>query len=143
MNTQTAIAAIQEAIHSEERVLAEPEPIVAVADLGFGIEHPNTLHLVTLACRGAQDDWQQLVTLAEDTNGEALECLHENGADLLPGDIELAGLLLVAAQFESLVHAAEHPFHADDEICAPFASFEKHDHAIAVLSATNSHPHLT
>jgi hypothetical protein len=55
----------------------------------------------------------------------------------------IASLLLIVAQFESLVHAADHPFHAEDEICATFASFEQHDHAIAVLSATNLHPHLT
>jgi small conductance mechanosensitive channel len=34
-NLQQAIAAIEEAIHAEERVLAEPEPVVAVADLGL------------------------------------------------------------------------------------------------------------
>ena len=55
----------------------------------------------------------------------------------------LAGLLLIAAQLVSLVHAADHPFHAEDEICAAFAAFEQHDHAIAVLPATNLHPHLT
>ena len=55
----------------------------------------------------------------------------------------VAGLLLITAQFESLVHAADHPFHAEDEVCATFASFEQHDHAIAVLPATNLHPHLT
>ncbi len=55
----------------------------------------------------------------------------------------LAGLLLIAAQFVSLVHAAEHPFHAEDEICASFTAFEQHDHAIAVLPATHHHPHST
>ena len=54
----------------------------------------------------------------------------------------LAGLLLIAAQLVSLVHAADHPFHAEDEICAAFAAFEQHDHAIAVLPAANLHPHL-
>jgi len=54
----------------------------------------------------------------------------------------LAGLLLIAAQLVSLVHAADHPFHEEDEICAAFASFEKHDHAVAVLPATHLHPHL-
>jgi hypothetical protein len=53
----------------------------------------------------------------------------------------LAGLLLIAAQLVSLVHAAEHSFHAEDEVCAAFASFEKHNHAIAVLPAINLHPH--
>lgn len=55
----------------------------------------------------------------------------------------LAGLLLFDAQLVSLVHAADHPFHAEDEICAAFASFEKHDHAVAVLPATHLHPHST
>lgn len=55
----------------------------------------------------------------------------------------LAGLLLIAAQLVSLVHAADHPFHAEDEICAAFASFEKHDHAVAVVPAINLHPHIT
>ena len=55
----------------------------------------------------------------------------------------LAGLLLFAAQLVSLVHAADHPFHAEDEICAVFASFEKHDHAVAVLPAVNLPPYIT
>lgn len=55
----------------------------------------------------------------------------------------IASLLLFVAQFESLVHAADHPFHAEDEICAAFAAFEQHDHAIAVLPATHLHPHST
>jgi hypothetical protein len=55
----------------------------------------------------------------------------------------LLGLLLIAAQLVSLVHAADHPFHEEDEVCAAFASFEQHDHAIAVLPAPNPHPHLT
>ena len=52
----------------------------------------------------------------------------------------LAGLLLVTAQYVSLVHAAEHPFHVEDEICAAFDAFERHDHAIAVLPAAHLHP---
>jgi len=52
----------------------------------------------------------------------------------------LAGMLLIAAQLVSLVHAAEHSFHAEDEICAAFASFDKHNYAIAVLPAVNLHP---
>jgi len=55
----------------------------------------------------------------------------------------IASLLLIVAQFESLVHAADHPFHAEDEICAAFASFEKHDHAVAVIPAINLYPHIT
>lgn len=55
----------------------------------------------------------------------------------------LAGLLLIAAQLVSLVHAADHPFHAEDEICAAFASLEKHDNAVAVLPAINLPPHIT
>lgn len=54
----------------------------------------------------------------------------------------LGALLLIAAQLVSLVHAADHPFHAEDETCAAFIAFEKHGHAIAVLPATNLRPHL-
>ena len=54
----------------------------------------------------------------------------------------LAGLLLIGAQLVSLVHAADHPFHEEEEICASFAAFEQHDHAIAVLPAANPHPQL-
>ena len=45
----------------------------------------------------------------------------------------IASLLLFAGQLNALVHAAEHPFHADDEICATFASFDHNNHALAVL----------
>ena len=55
----------------------------------------------------------------------------------------LAGLLLIAAQLVSLVHAAEHPFHAEDEICASFTAFEQHDHAVAVLPGADLHSDLT
>ena len=57
--------------------------------------------------------------------------------------VVLAGLLLIGAQLVSLVHAADHPFHEEEEICAAFAAFEQHDHAIAVLPAPNPHPHST
>jgi hypothetical protein len=43
------------------------------------------------------------------------------------------GLLLLASQVISLAHAVEHPFHAPDEICAAFASFEHNNLAVAVL----------
>jgi len=46
----------------------------------------------------------------------------------------LAGLLLIAAQLMSLVHAAEHPFHAHSEICVSFTSLEQHDTALAAAS---------
>lgn len=45
----------------------------------------------------------------------------------------IASLLLVAGQLTALVHAADHPFHADNEICAAFASFDHNNHALAVL----------
>lgn len=45
----------------------------------------------------------------------------------------IASLLLVAGQLIALVHAADHPFHAEDEICAAFASFDHNNHALAVL----------
>ena len=45
----------------------------------------------------------------------------------------IASLLLLAGQLNALVHAAEHPFHAEDEICAAFASFDHNNHALAVL----------
>ncbi|MGB5519991.1 MAG: hypothetical protein WBO73_16240 [Gammaproteobacteria bacterium] len=45
----------------------------------------------------------------------------------------MAGLLLIAGQLASIVHAADHPFHADEEICAFFASLEHNDidHAVS------------
>ena len=49
----------------------------------------------------------------------------------------IASLLLFAGQLNALVHAAEHPFHADDEICATFASFDHNNHALAVLPPSN------
>lgn len=45
----------------------------------------------------------------------------------------IAGLILLASQAAALVHAAEHPFHADVEICATFSSFDQNNHALAVL----------
>jgi hypothetical protein len=45
----------------------------------------------------------------------------------------VAGLLILAGQSLSLVHAADHPFHAPDEVCAAFASFDHNAHAFAVL----------
>ena len=55
----------------------------------------------------------------------------------------LAGLLLIAGQLLMLVHAADHPFHAEDEVCAAFASFEHHNHAIAAVPSAGPRPHLT
>jgi hypothetical protein len=46
----------------------------------------------------------------------------------------LAGLLLIAAQLVSLVHAAEHPFHDHDEICEILSAVEKHDTGTAVVA---------
>ena len=51
------------------------------------------------------------------------------------------GLLLLAGQGASLVHAAEHPFHARDEICTAFASLEQNEHALAVLPPRSRNPH--
>jgi hypothetical protein len=45
----------------------------------------------------------------------------------------IAGLILLVVQTAALVHAAEHPFHIDDEICAAFSSFDQNNHALAVL----------
>ena len=53
----------------------------------------------------------------------------------------LAGLLLIAGQLLMLVHAADHPFHAEDEICAAFASFEHHNHAVAAVPPASPRPH--
>jgi hypothetical protein len=39
----------------------------------------------------------------------------------------MTGFLLIAGQLVSIVHAADHPFHADEEICAVFASLEQND----------------
>mgnify|MGYP001817238329 CR=1 FL=1 len=46
----------------------------------------------------------------------------------------LAGLLLIAAQLVSLVHAAEHPFHDHDEVCEILSAVEKHDTGAAVVA---------
>ena len=54
----------------------------------------------------------------------------------------VAGLLLYAGQLEALVHAADHPFHIEDEVCAAFASFEQNDHAIAIPPSCNFHPQV-
>ena len=45
----------------------------------------------------------------------------------------IAGLILLVVQTAALVHAAEHPFHDDEEICAAFSSFDQNNHALAVL----------
>jgi hypothetical protein len=55
----------------------------------------------------------------------------------------IAGLLLLAGQAAALVHGAEHPFHAPDEVCAAFAHFEHNDHAVAVLPQGFAGPHIT
>ena len=55
----------------------------------------------------------------------------------------IASLLLFAGQLNALVHAAEHPFHADDEICAAFASFDHSNHALAVLPQSSENAEHT
>jgi hypothetical protein len=70
-------------------------------------------------------------------NIDALIYIHKQSV------VILAGLLLIGAQLVSLVHAADHPFHEEEEVCAAFAAFEQHDHAIAVLPAPNPYPPLT
>lgn len=54
----------------------------------------------------------------------------------------VAGLLLFAGQLSSMLHAAEHQFHIEDEVCAAFASFEQNDHAIAIPPSCNFHPQV-
>lgn len=55
----------------------------------------------------------------------------------------ITGLLLYAGQLASLVHAADHPFHTEADTCTAFASFEQHNHAVAVLPWSNKHPQFT
>jgi hypothetical protein len=55
----------------------------------------------------------------------------------------IAGLLLIAGQLASLVHAADHPFHAPDEICAAFASFEHNNHVLIAASPGIEAPYFT
>jgi hypothetical protein len=52
----------------------------------------------------------------------------------------ITSLLLLAGQGAALVHAADHPFHAPDEICAAFASLEQNEHALAVLPPSSRSP---
>jgi len=53
----------------------------------------------------------------------------------------VAGLLLFAGQLASHVHATEHPFHDNNQICASFISLERHDIAFSaiVLAVDFSH----
>ena len=53
----------------------------------------------------------------------------------------VTGLLLLAGQAVALVHAADHPFHAPEEICAAFAGLEQNEHALAVLAPGSRSPH--
>jgi hypothetical protein len=53
----------------------------------------------------------------------------------------ITSLLLLAGQVAALVHAADHPFHAPDEICTSFASLEQNEHALAVLPSSSRSPH--
>jgi hypothetical protein len=55
----------------------------------------------------------------------------------------IAGLLLIAGQVATLAHAAEHPFHAPDDTCAAFTSFEHNNHAVAVLPQGIASPDIT
>ena len=55
----------------------------------------------------------------------------------------MAGLLLIAGQLASMVHAADHPFHADEEICAFFAGLEQNDIDHAVPPLVNRSLHFT
>lgn len=55
----------------------------------------------------------------------------------------ITSLLLLAGQVAALAHAADHPFHAPDKICAAFASLEQNEHALAVLPQSSRSPHCT
>lgn len=55
----------------------------------------------------------------------------------------IAGLILLVVQTAALVHAAEHPFHIEDKICAAFSSFDKNNHALAVLPQNCEKPART
>lgn len=46
----------------------------------------------------------------------------------------IAGMLLFAGQYSSILHAAEHLFHAPAEICASFISMEQHDAAVSCIT---------
>jgi hypothetical protein len=44
-------------------------------------------------------------------------------------------LIFQLSVFASLVHAAEHPFHVEQDSCAAFINFTKHDVSFAVIPA--------
>jgi len=44
------------------------------------------------------------------------------------------GLLLLAGQLASLVHAADHPYHDTSEICVSLLSLEQHDTAVSAIA---------
>lgn len=52
----------------------------------------------------------------------------------------IAGLLLFAGQLSSVLHAAEHLFHAPSEICASFISMEQQDLAVTEITLAADFP---
>ncbi len=46
----------------------------------------------------------------------------------------IAGLLLFAGQLSSIVHATEHPFHENSQICVSMISLEQHDLVLSAIS---------
>jgi hypothetical protein len=46
----------------------------------------------------------------------------------------VTGLLLLAGQLASLVHAADHPFHDTSEICVSLLCLEQHDTAVSAIA---------
>ena len=49
----------------------------------------------------------------------------------------LVAALLLAAQFSTLAHAADHPFHVHDDSCSIYLNLEQHD-----LSHTTAEFHI-
>jgi hypothetical protein len=48
----------------------------------------------------------------------------------------ITGLLLFAGQLATIVHATEHPFHDNSQICASFISLEHHDATVSSIALT-------
>lgn len=46
----------------------------------------------------------------------------------------VTGLLLLAGQLASIVHAAEHPYHDTSEICVSLLSLVQHDTAVSAIA---------
>ena len=52
----------------------------------------------------------------------------------------VTGLLFMTGQLVSIVHAAEHPFHADIDICASFIGLEQQDATASAIVLADDVP---